>query len=255
MVTVRMLSSVFFSFTIAFFMGWFGHSFIGDPYFGQVEVLDGDTIKLGSREFKFRGVQAMDGATADRDMTAQKYLSYVIADRFVWCRNHGDHKDNALLAYCYAGVESLNKRMVTEGFAADCARTSHGRYAELQTRSKESALGLWKDHPEFESADGCVVTAASIPDAEAMDDPASGGNKEAGEESPPDVLDDAGLDEATDEITDEVEDEDEAIVDTPDAPTVEGRETGTSNDDELADDEIELDPAESDVAADPDPIE
>ncbi len=157
----RPVFAIIFAMFLAYLAGWFSHNIIGSIYYlGPTQAEEGDILRLGRRPFRFNGIDAPALGTSAGD-AARDYLEFVVTDRYVWCRHTGDFSDSEYIGFCYAGLESLNQRMVAEGFARDCPAFSGGDYAELEDRARDMDRGLWGEQRMPDIAVSCNSTAFS----------------------------------------------------------------------------------------------
>lgn len=156
--------TIIFAMVLAYLAGWFSHDLIGSIYYlGPTQAEQGDILHLGRRPFRFSGIDAPAPGTTAGD-AARDYLEFVVTDRFVWCRHTGDFSDSEYIGFCYAGLESLNRRMVAEGFARDCPAFSDGEYAELEDRARGMNRGLWGEGAMFDITASCQSAVSSSED-------------------------------------------------------------------------------------------
>jgi len=154
---IRAVFSLLLSFVVAFVVGWYAHSWIGSIYFhwGKPRIIDGDTISLGRNIFDLEGIEAPDPETPAGAQAAD-YLLFVTTGKFVWCRHFGDIEQGHLVSKCYGGLQNLQERMVSEGFARDCPVASGGEYAVLEARTEQARRGLWADGSMPEVSLSCL---------------------------------------------------------------------------------------------------
>ena len=159
---IRAVFSLLLSFVVAFVVGWYAHSWIGSVYFhwGKPRIIDGDTIGLGRNIFDLEGIEAPDPETP-AGVQAADYLLFVTTGKFVWCRHFGDIEQGHLVSKCYGGLQNLQERMVSEGFARDCPVASGGKYAVLEARTEQARRGLWADGSMPEVSLSCLPSDAS----------------------------------------------------------------------------------------------
>jgi endonuclease YncB( thermonuclease family) len=113
---------------------------------GRAQIIDGDSLRVGGRELRLKGLDAPEGrqscdrqgrswrcgeAAADRlrELTAQQTVTCEIVevDRF----ERG-------LALCRAADIDINAQMVADGFAV-----SFGAYQEQEASARAGRRGLW----------------------------------------------------------------------------------------------------------------
>ena len=255
---LRTVFSIIGSMIVAFFIGWFAHAAIGNVYLGRAQVVEGDTLRLGRSVFQFDGVRSPQGETA-QGLKAKDYLDFVITDKFIWCRHKGDMDGAQRVGHCYAGMQSLNDRMVAEGFARDCLALSDGRYASLEARAKAMGRGAWAEGGSLDLPEECRLQADEIGvDAGVDYIPDTDGFSEAEEVEPdegsePTVSDDA--DAIVSDVLDSVE---------PDAEPMPLEDMVETTSEDIMDDIVLEDPMppeeggtenEMEVSEDPGPAE
>ena len=176
---IRAVFSLLLSFAVAFVVGWYAHSWIGSIYFhwGKPRIIDGDTISLGRNIFDLKGIEAPDPETP-AGVQAADYLLFVTTGKFVWCRHFGDIEQGHLVSKCYGGLQNLQERMVSEGFARDCPLASGGEYAVLEARTKQARRGLWADGSMPEVSLSCLPSDVDEENAPRDEDEAEGTDTE-----------------------------------------------------------------------------
>jgi endonuclease YncB( thermonuclease family) len=117
---------------------------------GQADIVDGDTIKVGSIPVRFYGIDAPEGRqTCERNgktygcgKQATKALADLIAKQSVQCEIVGRDDYGRVLGVCtVAGIE-LNRAMVRNGWAFAFAKYSD-RYVPDQDAAEAAKAGLW----------------------------------------------------------------------------------------------------------------
>jgi endonuclease YncB( thermonuclease family) len=119
---------------------------------GQVRVVDGDSLALGKRRLRLKGIDApelaqrcrKDGYEYGCGTESASHLRGLIGSTVVVCKGEGIDRYGRDLVRCRAGDVDLNAAMVRSGHAI-----AFGDYnlAEVQARSERA--GLWAG--EFET--------------------------------------------------------------------------------------------------------
>lgn len=118
---------------------------------GPVVVNDGDTLTLGGKRIRLRGMDAPElGQTCTKACApyacgriAKRALFDLIADRPVVCEGWEHDRYARLLGVCRSGETDLNRGLVAEGWAV-----AFGDYMAEETAAREASRGLWSG--EFE---------------------------------------------------------------------------------------------------------
>lgn len=121
----------------------------------DVRVIDGDTLSLGERTVRLRGISApargrncVDGEGRPRDCggAAAAVLAALVAERPVECRMHGRDRQGRTLGDCRAGGVELNASLVAAGWAE--AAGGDRRLGPLQEAARRDGRGLWSGRVE-----------------------------------------------------------------------------------------------------------
>lgn len=118
---------------------------------GHARIIDGDSLVVGGREIRFKGIDAPEGRQqCTRNGTpwacgeeARRHLAIAIGGRPVVCNGGEADQHGRLLAVCEADGRSLNAAMVEEGYAM-----AYGNYGAEEQRARAAKRGLWSG--EFE---------------------------------------------------------------------------------------------------------
>jgi endonuclease YncB( thermonuclease family) len=129
-------------------------------------VKDGNNIQLGEVTYRLDGIDApeLDQICIDDQadpwtcgVDAREQLTKLIGDRSVHCDDLGPDKTypKRHIGLCTVEGEtaSLNRQMVSAGFALDFEPSAKGRFLGDEAAARDARLGLWK---------GCFVAAAEF---------------------------------------------------------------------------------------------
>ena len=115
-----------------------------DP--GQVAVVDGDTLRLGTQVIRLSGVEAPSrGDTcsggSDCGGAATSALAGLVRDRRVECHLSGHDRQGRPYGACDANGVDLSSAIVASGWA----RAQHDRpgLADLELHARQRGAGLW----------------------------------------------------------------------------------------------------------------
>lgn len=112
---------------------------------GVAVVVDGSTIRLGDRRFRFNGIETPANGTMCGDANIARAsadaLREITRRELVNCRISGTPDANgAFPAQCSTEDAELNALMVSQGWARDA---DGGAYADEETSAREARRGLW----------------------------------------------------------------------------------------------------------------
>lgn len=123
---------------------------------GRAEVIDGDTIHIGSTRIRLEGIDAPEiGQTCQRawlrfatrpwncGLDAQRRLAELVGRNEVTCAVKGRDKYGRALAVCSVGSVDVNARLVREGLAWAFVKYSETYVAE-EAAARERGLGVWQ---------------------------------------------------------------------------------------------------------------
>jgi endonuclease YncB( thermonuclease family) len=118
---------------------------------GTARVIDGDTIVIDGEHVRLRGIDAPEkdqtctafGQQWPCGRTAAEWLKDYLRGRQVDCVGHARDRYDRLLAVCYAGGESINDRLVRDGWALDYRKYSTD-YLEAEAEAKRRGAGVWR---------------------------------------------------------------------------------------------------------------
>lgn len=114
---------------------------------GFAEAVDGDSLRLGGREVRLKGIDAPElgqycqnrvGRDYPCGLAAKKWLrARTLRGAFI-CRIEGADRYGRLLGVCSLGSEEVNRQMVRDGLAV-----AYGAYGAEEAQAREGAAGLW----------------------------------------------------------------------------------------------------------------
>jgi endonuclease YncB( thermonuclease family) len=113
---------------------------------GQVSVIDGDTLKIGTVKIRLLGIDAPDkGKTAQSVFYEQskQALATFIGQQQITCRPTGDKSYDRIVASCFLGKKDIAEYMVEIGFAVDWPKFSKGIYADEMQFAVRNKVGMW----------------------------------------------------------------------------------------------------------------
>lgn len=115
---------------------------------GIAVVVDGDTIRIGSRQIRFDGIDAPEEQSMcgemNMDRAATNALGEVTRDQRVVCQiSDLPDQQGRTIAQCRAGDVDLNEYMVVNGWARDWPRDSDGAYADEEAVARAAQRGVW----------------------------------------------------------------------------------------------------------------
>jgi endonuclease YncB( thermonuclease family) len=119
---------------------------------GRAQVLDGDTIDIGSTRIRLEGIDAPEGAqTCPRagggtwrcGQEASNALRQLIGRQNVRCQNHGSDSYGRVLGICFVGTTDINAEMVRRGLAWAFVKYSRTYVAE-EADARTRGAGIWQ---------------------------------------------------------------------------------------------------------------
>ena len=113
---------------------------------GQVRVVDGDSLALGKRRLRLKGIDApelaqrcrKDGYEYGCGTESASYLRGLIGSAEVVCKGEGIDRYGRDLVRCRAGDVDLNAAMVRSGHAI-----AFGDYNLAEAEARSARAGLW----------------------------------------------------------------------------------------------------------------
>jgi len=145
-------------FTYSFFFYLYLFLFIGVAHAeNAVKVIDGDTIHIGSKKYRFSGIDTPEmKQTCKKDnqivmcgVIAKNALVKKINKQQVNCKEEEIDRYKRIVAECFVNNESLSKYLVRNGHAVAYRRYSM-KFVEDEDYAKQNKLGLWSmsfDYP------------------------------------------------------------------------------------------------------------
>jgi endonuclease YncB( thermonuclease family) len=123
----------------------------GPELTGSARPIDGDSLVVGGREVRLKGIDApegrqtclREGATWPCGEAARRELARLIGNQRVVCRSFGEDKHGRVLAVCGVGERNLNAEMVRAGLAV-----SYPHFGREEALARAARRGLWAG--EFE---------------------------------------------------------------------------------------------------------
>jgi endonuclease YncB( thermonuclease family) len=121
---------------------------------GAARVIDGDSLVVGGREIRIKGIDAPEGRqVCTRDgrewacgAAAADALKALVAGTSVTCRIESDDRFRRGLGACFAGRTNLGEAMVESGFAVAYGAS----YLTQEQEARAARRGLWSgtfEHP------------------------------------------------------------------------------------------------------------
>ena len=116
----------------------------------KVQVIDGDTIHIGTIKYRFFGIDApeikqiceKDNKKIQCGILAKNFLKNKISDKIPTCITKDKDRYQRLVAECFIGNESLSRFMVREGYAVAYSQYSKD-FIEDENFAKANKLGIW----------------------------------------------------------------------------------------------------------------
>ena len=145
-------------FTYSFFFYLYLFLFIGVAHAeNAVKVIDGDTIHIGSKKYRFSGIDTPEmKQTCKKDnqivmcgVIAKNALVKKINKQQVNCKEEEIDRYKRIVAECFVNNESLSKYLVRNGHAVAYRKYSM-KFVEDEDYAKKNKLGLWSmsfDYP------------------------------------------------------------------------------------------------------------
>lgn len=98
---------------------------------GPAHVWDGDTLTVQGQAVRLAGIDAEE-LSEPHGFEARTHLDNLVAGKIVTCDWSG-YSYKRVVGVCYLpDRQSINARMVADGYALDCAHYSRGLYRSLE---------------------------------------------------------------------------------------------------------------------------
>jgi endonuclease YncB( thermonuclease family) len=149
--------------SVLLFLSLSGNSWAASPteIMGRAYARDGDDLVVcfdlngaaACRRVRLHGIDAFEldqfcikgGKVWQCGVEAKQALQKLVAGQAVRCVLAQETKSyGRSVMTCYGGGLELNAEMVKLGFALDCPRYSHGRYAPIEAEAKALSSGAWE---------------------------------------------------------------------------------------------------------------
>ena len=140
---------IFYFFSSIFFL-------TNNIFSSHVNVVDGDTIKLGDIKIRFSGIDApeinqtcvaSEGKVACGKISKDILLSKVTNNK-ISCTDEGKDFFGRVLGECFVNGESLSRYLVREGFAFAYRKYSD-KFILDEEYAKSNRLGMWSMKFQF----------------------------------------------------------------------------------------------------------
>lgn len=114
---------------------------------GTASVIDGDTIEIHGDRIRLDGYDAPERGSMCGQVNVYQKASLALSDlvgrRTVTCETSGKDRYGRFIATCEVGGQSLAEYMVSEGWARDWPKYSHGAYAYEERSARNARRGVW----------------------------------------------------------------------------------------------------------------
>ena len=123
----------------------------GDTVPGRAEVVDGDTLRIGTERIRLHAMDAPErgqrcepvvGRPADCGALASRALENFVAGRTVTCTGRNRDRYGRLVAVCRAGGTDLGGWMVAQGLAVAYRRFGLD-YVAAEAAARAAGRGFW----------------------------------------------------------------------------------------------------------------
>jgi endonuclease YncB( thermonuclease family) len=114
---------------------------------GTASVIDGDTIEIHGERIRLDGFDSPERGSMCGSVNVYKEAAFALSDfigrRNVICDISGKDRYDRNIGDCKSGGKSLAEFMVSEGWARDWPRYSHGAYADEERQARNARRGIW----------------------------------------------------------------------------------------------------------------
>lgn len=114
---------------------------------GAASVIDGDTLEIHGERIRLNGFDSPERGSMCGSVNVYKEAAFALSDfigeRTVICDISGKDRYDRSIGDCEAGGKSLAEFMVSEGWARDWPRYSHGAYADEERQARNARRGIW----------------------------------------------------------------------------------------------------------------
>ena len=119
----------------------------GNQLAGTASVIDGDTIEIHGERIRLDGFDSPERGSMCGSVNVYKKAAFALSDfigqRAVICDISGKDRYDRNIGDCEADGKSLAEFMVSEGWARDWPRYSHGAYADEERHARNAHRGMW----------------------------------------------------------------------------------------------------------------
>lgn len=153
-----------------------GFGMAASPPLEPVQVVDGDTLRIGDTRIRLHGIDAPElnqtCATPRGEVWAcgrwsKAHLAALLRDEQPVCNDLGRDRYGRMLARCAVGGKDIGEQMVANGAALAYARYSDA-YVDAQATARAAARGMWAAGPQTAPEDYRRAKSVSAPVADAQ---------------------------------------------------------------------------------------
>ena len=118
-----------------------------DTLTGIASVVDGDTIEIHGERIRLSGFDSPERGSKCGSVNVYQKAAFALSDfvgqRSVICDISSKDQYGRSIGDCEVGGQSLAEFMVSEGWARDWPRYSHGAYADEERQARNAHRGVW----------------------------------------------------------------------------------------------------------------